>query len=69
MSMENAEQAWVFRFVLESEEGTPVTQDAAEQLLHHIIEWAEERGYQIGGGYSPPTRGEDVDEPLFHIRE
>lgn len=49
-----AQIAWHFSFFLENGEGTAVSEDVAEELLLAIIEWAEARQLQIGGGFSPP---------------
>lgn len=54
MAPTDQEEAWIFRFVLESGTGSPVARQQAEELLDQIIEWVEERGLQIGGGYRAP---------------
>ncbi len=67
--MKTSEKVWVFRFTIESENGNLVDQNIPEQLLETIIDWVEKRGYQIGGGFSPPNKCKNDDKPLFDLRE
>ena len=46
-------QEWHFEFGLSSQEGKLVPQSDCDQLLDLIIDWAEEHGYCIGGGFGP----------------
>lgn len=57
------EEAWVFHFFLEAQEGTPVSSETAEELLDQIIAWVEARGLQIGGGYRAQTEEERNPKP------
>lgn len=59
-SKEN-EIVWFFSFGLEGGGGKQVPRRLAEDLLDHIIGWAEERGLEIGGGYSA---GSSLDRQL-----
>ena len=65
---ENDEQAWVFCFFLEAQDGRLLSSSAAEDLLDQIISWVEEKGLQIGGGFRPPTHDEANPEP-YSLRE
>lgn len=54
MKPPDQEEVWIFRFVLESEKGAPVSRQQADDLLKQIIAWVEAQGLQIGGGYRAP---------------
>jgi hypothetical protein len=47
--------AWMFQFGLENQEGELLAESVATELMEHLIEWAEERNLQIGGGFFPDT--------------
>ena len=57
----NMSDVWMFRFVLEREDGRPMSSSVPEQLLEMIVSWAEEQGYQIGGGYGMPKESDWED--------
>ena len=63
MSDENSEQAWVFYFFLEAQDGRLLAPSTAEDLLDQIISWVEEKGLQVGGGFRPPTYEEANPKP------
>ena len=44
---------WHFDFGLYGEEGQLISQLDCEQLLDVIIDWAEDHGYCVGGGFCP----------------
>jgi hypothetical protein len=44
---------WHFEFGLCGQNGESITQSECDQLLDVIIDWAEHRGYCIGGGFRP----------------
>lgn len=46
------EIVWFFSFGLEAGQGKSIPRRFAEDLLDHIIVWAEERGLEVGGGYT-----------------
>lgn len=48
-----------FSLFLEREDGRAMGADEPEALLDFIIEWAEQNGYQIGGGYRVPRGGQN----------
>lgn len=52
------EIVWFFNFGLEAGGGKQIPMEFAEELLDHIVSWAEERNLQIGGGY---TAGSSLD--------
>ena len=62
---EDNEICWVFRFAIESESGTQVPRSMPEELFEHIIDWAESRGMQVGGGYRKPRDSELIPGPIF----
>lgn len=65
---ENNEQAWVFYFFLEAQDGRSLPSSAAEDLLDQIISWVEGKGLQIGGGFRPPTH-EEANPAPYLLRE
>lgn len=58
MDKQDEEIVWLFSFGLEAGEGKQISRRLAEELLEHIILWAEERELQVGGGY---TAGSSLD--------
>ena len=52
-SRESNLEEWHFDFGLSGQEGNLVAQSDCEQLLDLIIDWAEQHGYCIGGGFHP----------------
>ena len=60
MAPTDKEEAWVFRFVVESASGRLVAQEEADALLDHIIAWVERHELQIGGGYRVPGESDEV---------
>jgi hypothetical protein len=46
-------QEWHFDFGLCGQDEKLVAQCDCDQLLDMIIDWAEEHGYCIGGGFAP----------------
>lgn len=66
MEIDNeTEDAWLFRFAIESENVTRLERRKAQQLMDCITEWAESNGCQIGGGYHAPKKGEFDSNKLF----
>ena len=61
--MSELKEYWAFRFCLEAEDGSLVPRGQAEELLEVIVEWAEARDLQIGGGYREPLE-KDGTAPL-----
>ncbi|MCE7997143.1 MAG: hypothetical protein HEP71_34605 [Roseivirga sp.] len=60
-----AEDAWLFRFAIESENDCKLERKKADQLMDFITEWAENNGCQIGGGYRAPEKDEFDPDKLF----
>jgi len=54
----------MFDFGLINQEGEDVPYEDAEELLDLMIDWAEKRGYGIGGGF----RASSEDFEPFEIR-
>ena len=67
MKADDQEEAWVFRFVLESSSGQTVARHEANEMFEQIIEWAENHGLQIGGSYRAPD--ESDEEPQVESSE
>jgi hypothetical protein len=51
-------EEWHFDFGLYRQDGKLVAQSECDQLLDVIIDWAEEHGYCIGGGFAPFAESE-----------
>ena len=51
-------EEWHFDFGLCGQDTKLVSQSDCEQLLDIIIDWAEEHGYGIGGGFRPFTESD-----------
>jgi hypothetical protein len=52
-------EEWHFDFGLCGQDAKFVSQSDCEQLLDIIIDWAEEHGYSIGGGFGPFAESDD----------
>jgi hypothetical protein len=46
-------EEWHFDFGLCSQDEKLIAQSECDELLDVIIDWAEQRGYGIGGGFRP----------------
>jgi hypothetical protein len=46
-------QEWHFEFGLTARDEKLISQSECDQLLDVIIDWAEQHGYCIGGGFGP----------------
>jgi hypothetical protein len=46
-------EEWHFDFGLCGPDGKLVPQSDCAQLLEVIVDWAEEHGFHVGGGYGP----------------
>jgi hypothetical protein len=46
-------QVWHFDFGVSGQDGQMIAQSDCDQLLDIIIDWAEEHGLCIGGGFAP----------------
>ena len=56
MASDERATAWRFRFWLEhQEDDSPVSEQLAEELMNWIVDWAESRGLQVGGGFRAET--------------
>ena len=65
MSRNDPQSAWEFLFAIEREDGELIAVDQANEFLDAIVKLAEERGLQVGGGYSKCEPG---PEPLFPLK-
>jgi hypothetical protein len=50
---------WHFNFGLSTPDSSLIPESKCDELLDLIIDWAEQHGYGVGGGYRPFT---DSDE-------
>ena len=62
------EEVWLFNFALEGEALGKIERKKAEELMEVIIEWAENNGCQVGGGYRAPRQGEFEENRLFDFK-
>jgi hypothetical protein len=46
-------EEWHFEFGLCGQDNRLIAQSDCEELLDVIIDWAEQHGYCIGGGFGP----------------
>ena len=46
---------WIFEFGLEAESAGEVSRSKADELMFHIVAWAEKNDVLVGGGYRRPT--------------
>ena len=53
MSRETKLEEWHFDFGLSAQDWKPISQSECDELLDVIIDWAEEHGFAIGGGFRP----------------
>ena len=62
---EEYQEEWLFKFGLVNQESRePISYKQAEDLFKYITEWAEDRGYGIGGGFRAFTEDERKPYPL-----
>jgi hypothetical protein len=46
-------EEWHFDFGLCAQDGNSIAHSECDELLDLIIDWAEQHGYGIGGGFRP----------------
>lgn len=52
-------EEWHFDFGLFAQDRNPVPQSDCDQLMDVIIDWAEQHGYCIGGGFRPFDKSDE----------
>ncbi len=65
MKTEDTAPVWLFDFALESESGEPVSSNVPDELMDVIIDWAEKRDLQVGGGFRAPRPEELERGPVY----